>query len=137
MTHSKTLRALLFLSGLLATAIGAGLLFTPLSFHAANGIHVDADASLLSELRAPGGVLLLAGVGMLGGAFARSLTRAATIAGAAVFSTYGLARLVGLALDGTPGAGILAAAAIELVLGSLFVLTLVRWPGARPATEAA
>ncbi|MFK7738780.1 MAG: DUF4345 domain-containing protein [Planctomycetota bacterium] len=126
MPTTKKLRFLLLLSGLLATAIGAGLLFAPIAFHAQNGIQLRADASLLSELRAPGGALLLAGATMLAGALVRRFAATAAAVGAAVFSSYGVARLVGVGLDGVPNQGIVVATVLELGLGALFAVALLR-----------
>ncbi len=122
-------RVLLVLSGLLAIAIGATLLCAPVQFHATNGIHIAGGADLLSEIRAPGGSLLALGSMMLIGAFVPAFTLASTAIGAAVYLGYGGARLVGMGIDGVPGPGLLAATAIELVLGALCAITLVRSAG--------
>jgi len=59
---TKKLRALLVTSGLIAATIGASILLAPAQFHASNGIELAADPNLLSEVRAPGGALLVLGV---------------------------------------------------------------------------
>lgn len=126
MQLTKTLRALLVLSSLIAIGIGAALLLDPNAFHASNGIELPADASLLSEVRAPGAALLVLGALMGVGVFARSFTFASTAIAAAVYLAYGGARLVSLALDGVPAPGLLGATALELAVGAACAAALVR-----------
>lgn len=126
MQPTKTIRALLGLSGLIAAGIGASILLAPAQFHATHGIELGADPNLLSEVRAPGGALLALGLMMWVGVFARSFTLASTSIAAAVYLAYGASRLVSLGLDGVPDAGLVGAAAIELALGAACVVALVR-----------
>ena len=135
MNHSKKLRTLLVVGGLLAAAIGAALVFTPAQFHASNGINIGPDASLRSEMRAPGGVLLATGLLMLLGALRRTHASLASGAGAVVFLAYGGARLVGMACDGMPGPGLVAATAVELLLGTAFAIARLRAGRGTPITE--
>ena len=136
MQHSKSLRALLLFSGLTAITIGASILFAPTQFHASYGITLGTDANLLSEVRAPGGALLVLGAMMLAGVFVKSFTFASTSIATAVYLSYGFARLFSIALDGLPGPGLLAATAIELLVGGLGALALVRCAGANRETLA-
>lgn len=110
-------QALLILCGLVALAIGAALVFEPVTFHASNGIKLGDDASLMSEVRAPGGALMAFGGLMLSGAFVRALALPATALGAALYLSYGLARLVSIGLDGVPAPGLVGAIGVELALG--------------------
>ena len=126
MQATKTHRFLLVSSGLIAIAIGSALLIVPARFHASNGIDLGTDASLLSEVRAPGGALLALGFLMLLGAPLRRFTFASTSIAAAVYLAYGASRLLGIALDGLPGTGLLAAMAIELAIGTACLITLFR-----------
>ena len=119
MTRDRLQIALLLLCGALALAIGAGLTFAPVAFAASNGITLDPSASALSEARAPGGALLALGAFMLAGAWRADLRPAASWVAAGVYLPYGLARLVGLVLDGLPGPGLLVALGLELALGAL------------------
>ena len=135
MQPTKTLRFLLVLSSLIAIGIGASILFAPASFHASNGIEIGLDPSLRSEVRAPGGALLALGALMLVGVFARSFTFASTAIAAAVYLSYGFARLLSIALDGMPESGLVLATAIELGLGAVLALLLLRSAG-RPAVGA-
>lgn len=138
MQLTKTLRALLVLSGLMAGFIGASILFTPAQFHAGHGIELGANVNLMSEVRAPGGALLVLGALMLVGAFVRSFTLVSTVIAAAVYLAYGAARLVSLGLDGVPDAGLVGATAIELVTGAACAIALFRASKrAEPAGELA
>ncbi|MEM8486159.1 MAG: DUF4345 domain-containing protein [Bacteroidota bacterium] len=112
----------LFVAGVLLLAIGIGILFTPHAFHASNGIFLGADPNLLSELRAPGGLLLGSALIILAGAFRTKLRSQAVDLTILVYGTFGLARLVGFLLDGIPASGIVAATIIELVVASIGLL---------------
>ena len=126
MTPTKSHRLLLFVSGLVAAIIGGAILVEPHAFHATNGITLGIDPSLLSEVRAPGGLLLALGAMILTGAVRASFAVPATATSAVLFLSYGFARLVSLALDGVPANGLLVAMAIELGLGITSTLALQR-----------
>ena len=126
MQPTKTLRFLLISSGLIAIGIGASILFTPAQFHATHGIELGTDANLLSEVRAPGGALLVLGFLMLSGVFVKSFTLASTSIAAGVYLAYGMSRLLSIALDGVPDTGLVGAAAIELGIGAACAVALVR-----------
>ncbi len=121
------LRVLLFVAGSIGVAVGAGLLFAPVAFEASAGIEVGSDPSLLSELRAPGGALLICGVAIALGAFLRALTFTSTLLGAMLYLGYGAARLVSLAVDGAPAPSLLMAMLLELAIGGMCLFAL-RFP---------
>ena len=126
MQPTNTHRILLVVSGLLAAGIGASILLAPARFHATHGIELGSDPNLLSEVRAPGGALMVLGTSMLVGAFRSAFTLASTAVAAAVYLAYGASRLVSIALDGMPDAGLVGATAIELVIGVACTVALVR-----------
>lgn len=133
------LKALLMLSSGILAVVGAGIVFTPVAFHASNGIVLGTDASLLSEVRAPGGALLALSALVLMGALRPSWTHTSTLIAAVVFLAYGASRLLGIALDGLPATSLVAACALELSLGLAFLFALTRQRaslGARPRTDA-
>lgn len=109
-------RTSLALAGVVAGFIGAAILAAPEAFFASNGVALDSDPSLMSEIRAPGGLLLIAGVYLLHQAFFSCHFRSALLVGAAVFGAYGLARLLGVMLDGLPSTSLIAATAVELAV---------------------
>ncbi len=134
----------LFLSGLLLLAIGSAILLAPHAFHASNGIALGDDPSLLSEVRAPGGLLAASAVLVLLGTFRRSLRSLAMTLTVLVYGSFGLARLLGLALDGMPSSGLVASTAIELIVAAIGLVILSRsgvtsaWPSQeRTAARAA
>lgn len=119
-------RVYLCLSGLVALAIGATLLFRPELLHAGHGVDVRANASLASEVRAPGAALLGLGVLVLSGAASPTRARMATTVSAVVYLTYGLGRLVSLAADGAPSPDLIVAMAVEFGIGALALPFLLR-----------
>lgn len=124
---------LLALAGLLLLFLGGSILLSPQAFFATNHIVLGEDPSLLSEVRAPAGLLVLSGALIGLGAFRRSWTTSALVLTAAVYGSYGASRLVGVALSGMPGEGLMAAMAIELVVAVLAASTLLAGRGATVA----
>ena len=124
-------RALLVASSLIASGIGASILFAPAPFHATHGIELPDSVSLLSEVRAPGGALLLLGVLMGLGAFLRRWTHTSTVLVTAVYLSYGVSRLWSLAVDGVPHEGLVGATGIELLIGTFGAIALRRSPDGR------
>jgi len=121
------LTAILLISGLLGTSIGAGLLLVPEMFHASSGIDLGGDVSLLSETRAPGGALLAIGALITTGAFVRSLRFTASVLASVVYLSYGLARVLSMVVDGLPSSVLVQAAALELVIGGVCLFALFRY----------
>lgn len=125
MNHRFTL-TFLFLAGLLLLGIGSAILLVPHAFHASNGIVLGEDPSLLSEVRAPGGLLAASSILILLGTFRRSLRSLAMVLTVLVYGSFGLARLLGFALDGIPSSGLVGATAIELFVAAIGLLILYR-----------
>ena len=125
MTRPLT-RILLAVSGTTGLAIGLAILFQPHAFLASSGISLGPDASLLSEIRAPGGLLLLGSLVTLSGAIRHNLTQTGLVFSALIYSTYGLSRLVSIVLDGMPSPSLQLAALIELVIGALSLFALLQ-----------
>ena len=117
----------LFIAGLVLLAIGGGILLTPHAFHASNGIVLGNDPNLLSEIRAPGGLLVVSAVIILIGTMRPNWRQFSVVLTVLIFGSFGLARLVGLALDGMPSIGIIAATVIELVVAAIGLLILRHW----------
>jgi hypothetical protein len=118
-------RAVLTVSGLVIVLIGGASLVAPVWFRETNGIRVEAGAALLSETRAAGALLLAVGVVVVLGAFVPRLARTSAAAGAIGYLATVLARVVGLAVDGSPGGSLLFATVVESALG-LACLRLLR-----------
>lgn len=109
-------RIFLALSGLIGLIIGIAVLFLPHALFASNHVMLGADPNLLSEIRAPGGFLLMAGATIIYGAIKARLLRMALFLVAAVFGTYGLSRVVSLVVDGAPSSTLMSALALEIVI---------------------
>lgn len=126
MKKNKSLRILLAVSSLIASGIGAFILTAPAQFHASYGTDLGTNASLLSEVRAPGGALLALGLYMGLGVFRRALLESSAAVAATVYLAYGLSRLLSFGLDGRPDSGLVLAAGLELLLGAACAVLLVR-----------
>ena len=129
MNISRPLRILLVIAGLVGVYIGGSLLLDPVGFEASAGVDLPRDASLLSEIRAPGGALLIHGVLILLGAFVAELTFTSTLVATLFLLSYGLSRALGIVLDGMPSDPIFLAMLLELALGGACLVALV---SARP-----
>ena len=112
-------------AGLLLLAIGGAILLAPHTFHGSNGIFLGDNPNLLSEIRAPGGLLAASGIMILMGAFRVRLRASAVQLTTLVYGSFGLARLVGMALDGMPSSSIVGAASLELFVA--FVGLVILW----------
>ncbi len=67
---AKTQKALLFVAGALLILVSSFILASPADFYASNNIEPGANVNLLNELKAPAGLLLAAGLFMIGVQFA-------------------------------------------------------------------
>jgi hypothetical protein len=114
----------LAVAGVSALGVGAAIVLAPHAFYAGYGVAIGSDPSLLSELRAPGAGLVAFGAVMLAGALRRAMREAATVAALCVFLGFPAGRLVGLAVDGVPSTGILAALIFELAVAALCLLVV-------------
>ena len=128
--------AALFTSGATLLFIGLSISLSPAAFYAASGIDLGESASLISELRAPAGMLTSAGSFILLSIRLAYLRVHAWLISSFVYLPYGIARLLGFAAEGLPNESLIAAAAIELVLGSVSIAMLVRKKGACTANAA-
>lgn len=118
-------KAVLIIAGATATVIGGYILASPEAFYAAYGIDLSGNASLLNELRAGGGAVLVLGLLILAGLVFSRFRLASTLLATAMFFAYGAARLVSLGIDGQPDGGLIAAMIAELVIGGAGVAALI------------
>lgn len=112
-------RSILGVAGALLLFIGLLVLFNPASIASANGVTLSDSPSLLSEYRAPGGMLIVSAVIILIGALRKRFMRLAFSLAAMIYCSYGISRLIGMIFDGMPSASLTQAAIIELVVGSI------------------
>ncbi|SDH91723.1 DUF4345 domain-containing protein [Lutimaribacter saemankumensis] len=117
------------ISGLTAFGIGAAILAAPHAFYASYGITLDGNASLLSELRAPAAGLAAFGLLMLMGILRPAMAAVSKAASLTVFLAFPAGRLIGLAIEGLPSTGILAALVLELGVAMLCLVAFKRRVG--------
>lgn len=108
-----------------AVAIAATTLVAPDAFYAGCGIEVGGNATLANELKAPAGALLGAGLLMFAGVFRSGLAVMSLATATAVYLSYGLGRVMSIAIDGFPHSSMISAAVIELVIGAVCLVTLL------------
>lgn len=115
----------LSLSALTLGTVGSLVVFAPVSLFELNNIALDPSAAMMSEIRAPG-VLILFGFALaMAGLKNDRLLRPALTLSAVLLLSYGVGRLISLPMDGIPPVSLLAALAIELVLGAWCALLVV------------
>jgi len=100
-------------------------LFAPVAFEASAGINLGNDVNLLSEMRAPGGAILAAGILILVGAFNASMTFVSILLSTLFYQSYGVARIFSMVVDGMPGASLTGATIVEMVIGGLSLLVMI------------
>ena len=132
---AKTQKVLLLVAGALLILVGTFILTSPIDFYASNDIELGANVSLLNELKAPAGLLLAAGVFMIGAIFVRSQADTALWLASLIYLSYAVSRSASMALDGIPTAGLVQAAALEGIVGlaCLVVLMIRRTPAGKVA----
>ncbi|MEL6692276.1 MAG: DUF4345 domain-containing protein [Pseudomonadota bacterium] len=116
-------RTIIGIAGLIAASIGIAITVIPNAFYASSSISIAADPNLLSELRAPGANLAALGGIMIAGAFRSKWFNLSRVLAISVFFAFAVGRLVSWWIDGTPNTSIIIALAIEVVIGSLVLLT--------------
>ena len=122
----KLVPCFLFVAGAILSGVGAAILFVPDAFHASNGIVFENDPSLMSEVRAPGGLLFSSGLVILASSFRNKLRHLSVALATLVYGTFGLSRILSIALDGMPSAGIVGATVVELFVAALGILIMIR-----------
>ncbi len=122
-------RAVLSGSGSLLGLIGGALMFTPKEFLEMSHVIVERDPGLMSELVAPSGVLIITSAFMMLGAIKPRFANTGLSMGAIVYGSYGIGRLISMALHGLPSGSLVAAMVIELAVAAvLIVLRLASTP---------
>lgn len=124
MKTSTLVKLTLFLSGTIATGVGAGILMVPHAFHGSAGLSLGDDVSMLNEIRASGGLVLVCGLFVFSGAIVPRLAFPATLMSVAVYLAYGLSRVFSMIVDGMPNNTMLQITAIELAVAALCLITL-------------
>lgn len=120
----------LFLSiaGLMLLTIGDAVLLTPQAFYANDGVLLGNDPSLLSEIRASGGLLAGGALVIFAGIVRPGVRSLAMTLSVLIYGSFGLARLLSLTLDGMPSNSLLVATAIELTVATIGITMLYLQP---------
>ena len=116
--------AYLTLTGLLLLAIGGAILIAPRAFYASNDIALGHDPTLLSEIRAPGGLLWATAILALNSVARQHMRSFTTPLLVLVYGSFGLARLVSITQDGIPAQPIISAMILELSVAVIGVAIL-------------
>jgi hypothetical protein len=127
MRNKTALKTLLVISGLILVGVGGAILFMPVGFYATSGIDLGGNLSLLNEIRPPGGALLASGIIIISGAFMLQLTFTSLVLSVLLYLSYGLSRLFSMAIDGIPHTTFVMATGLEMILGLLGVIALIRY----------
>ena len=118
-------KLLLLVSGTVAAGIAIAILLAHDAFYASYGIELAGNTNLTNELKAPAGVLFIAGLIMLAGLFRERWTAISLTTAAAIYLPYGLSRVLSMVVDGVPNDGLVAAAIFEIVVGAVCLAALV------------
>jgi hypothetical protein len=124
--HLHLTRAVLFAAGSVSLIIGVAITFLTQGFYAGTGIDLHDNASLFSEIRASGAVLLVVAVYLLVALVRPAWQLSALLVSVVYFGAYGLARLYSALSFGWPTREINTAMAAELAVCALAAVLVVR-----------
>jgi len=127
MKNSKVLKAILILLSVPLIVLGLWRLLDPIGFFEFSGLLLSADAGLLSEARGTGGAVVAFGFLILLGAFKKNLSYTSTITAMILFLGFGIARVIGVVVDGNPGGMIFQGIIGEFVMGLLALFALIKY----------
>jgi hypothetical protein len=127
MTKNIFVKVLLIISGSIGIWVGYSLLFSTVAFEATAGINLGKDINLLSELRAPSGLLLVGGILIILGAFYSKLTFTSILLSCLIYLSYGFSRLVSIIFDGFPSESLQIALIAEFLVGLISLFVLIRF----------
>jgi hypothetical protein len=122
MLMSKFQKIILGFSGFIAFIIGLFITLAPLAFYAGYGIALDNGPNLLSELRGPGANLAALGAVVMAGLFIKSLEKTSITIALIIFVAFPVGRVISIVVDGIPSESVLAALAIEIIMGALLLI---------------
>lgn len=108
-------------SGAILGIIGSFVMSAPRIFLATSEVIVEQDAGLMSEITAPSGILVIAGLFMMLGAVMLRFANMGLICGALVYGSYGISRLISMHLHGTPSETLIVVTYFELGVAALLL----------------
>lgn len=118
---------LLLVSGSLLTFVGISVLVSPAGFYESSNIDIGANVSLLNELKAPAGLLLVAGLFMIAAIFVKGKSIIALQLATLIYLSYAATRMLSMVADGVPASGLVMATALEAGVGLACLMAL--WAG--------
>jgi hypothetical protein len=126
---------ILIVSGAILILIGSSIILSPVNFYGSYDIDLRMNNSLLNELKASAGLLLVAALFMIGATFARSRIDIALKLAALIYLSYAASCIVSMLFDGVPASGLIMATAFEVLIGlaSLAVIDISKAPAAEVA----
>lgn len=123
-------------TGAILGLIGGALMFAPKTFLAMSHVFVERDPSLMSEITAPSGLLIISGALMIFGAVKVRFAGFALVLGALVYGSFGVGRLVSMTLHGLPAESLITATVIELAIAIVLSALGVASRGAQTGVSA-
>ena len=127
MRDSKVLKTILIIAGLVGMIVGGANLFVPVAFNASSGIDLGNNISLINEMRASGGGLLLSGIVIFLGAFLSHLSFTSTLLATILYLGYGFSRVVSIMVDGMPSGDLVSVAIFEIFVGLIALFGFLKY----------
>ncbi|MEO0575419.1 MAG: DUF4345 domain-containing protein [Pseudomonadota bacterium] len=116
-------------TGATLSVIGCALLLIPKTFLEKSHVVFERNASLMSELAAPSGVLIIAGGLMMLGSVKPRFIDIGLVVGAIIYGSYGVGRIISMLMHGLPSSSLVSATLFELVIaGMLIALRIAQAP---------
>jgi len=127
MRDSKVLKTILIVAGVVGMIVGGANLFVPVAFNASSGIDLGENISLINEMRASGGGLLLSSVVIVMGAFVSRFAFTSTLLATMLYLGYGFSRVVSIMVDGMPSDDLVSVAIFEIFVGLVALFGLLKY----------
>lgn len=118
----------LFIAGLMLLIVGVEVLLMPQNFYASEGVLLGSNPSLLSEVRASGGMLASGALVIFASIVRPAVRSLAMTLSVLIYGSFGLSRLFSLVMDGMPSNTLLVATFIELTVAATGITMLYLQP---------
>ncbi|MFK7860020.1 MAG: DUF4345 domain-containing protein [Granulosicoccus sp.] len=114
----------LMVSGTLLIVIGMSIFLSTDDFYSSNNIDIEANVSLLNELKASAGLLLAAGIFIIYSVFKKYHNVGLKLT-MLIYLSYAGARGISIVADGVPASGLVLATLLEAAIGLISLLLLL------------